>query len=90
MAPSDSECWISRDDLKKKKKTVNSVSPYVRESKKVLDSGFHAMDSGFFVTGTFDSGFQSLVGSGFLEMYFGFQRPGFLNLQAKHFPDSLT
>ena len=52
MAPSDSECWISRDDLKKKKRTVNSVSPYVRESKSVLDSGFHTMDSGFFVTGT--------------------------------------
>ena len=28
------------------------VSPGVRESKNVLDSGFHVMDSGFFVSGT--------------------------------------
>ena len=52
MAPSDSECWISSDDLKEKKRTVNSVSPLVRESKTVLDSGFHSIDYGFFVTGT--------------------------------------
>ena len=35
------------------------VLPRVRESKKVLDSGFHAMNSGFQVL---DSGFQLLVG----------------------------
>ena len=35
------------------------VLPRVRKSKKVLDSGFHAMNSGFQVV---DSGFQLLVG----------------------------
>ena len=47
-----------------------------------VDSGLHAMDSGFQVLnfslceGNFDSGFQSLV-SRFLERYSGFQSPGF-------------
>ena len=35
-------------------------SPHVKESKTVLDSGFHFLDSGFFVGGTWipDSGFR--------------------------------
>ena len=35
-----------------------------------------------------DSGFQSLMGSGFLEQYSRLQSPGFQIPQAKHFPDS--
>ena len=34
------------------------MSPYVRESRRVLDSGFHTVDSGFRVL---DSGFQLSV-----------------------------
>ena len=58
-------------------------SPHIMESKKVLDSGQHAVDSGFQALDfslsqqNLDSGFQSLVGSGFLEIYSGFQSPRF-------------
>ena len=38
-----------------KKKLRNRASPHARESRTVLDSGFHAVDSGFRVP---DSGFQ--------------------------------
>ena len=38
MAPREGECWFSRDDLKGKKRTVNSLSPHVRKFKTVLDS----------------------------------------------------
>ena len=38
MAPRECECWFSRDDLKGKKRTVNSLSPHVRKFKTVLDS----------------------------------------------------
>ena len=42
------------------------LSLHVRESKTVLDSGFHTVDSGFQVLDSsvchLDSGFQSLVG----------------------------
>ena len=45
------------------------ISPYIREIQRVLDSGFHTvdsesqvLDSGFFIIGTWNSGFQSLVG----------------------------
>ena len=45
---------------------IHPALPHVRESKKVLDSGFHAVDSGFQVleTGLFISGtwIQSSVG----------------------------
>ena len=37
-------------------------SRLVREFKTVLDSGFHALDSRFFVSGTWIPGFQLLVG----------------------------
>ena len=48
--------------------SVSIVLPHVKESKTVLDSGFHAVDSGFqvldssFCQWNLDSGFQSLVG----------------------------
>ena len=43
-------------------------SPHVRETKTILDSGFHAMDSGF----------QSLDSRSFsVELGSGFQGPGF-------------
>ena len=35
--------------------TNGHISPHVRESRRVLDSGFHTVDSGF---GALDSGFQ--------------------------------
>ena len=46
--------------------------PYIRKTKTVLDSGFHAVDSGFQILDSslcqrnLDSGFQSLVGFGTL------------------------
>ena len=57
-------------------------SPHVRESKTVLDSGFHAMDSGFQGTGfqiqwDLDTRFCRQWDSGFLELFSGFQSPGF-------------
>ena len=45
---------------------LNALSPHIRESKTVLDSGFHAVDSRFQVLDSslcqwnLDSGFQSL------------------------------
>ena len=48
---------------------MKATSPHVRESKTVLDSGFHAVDFGFqllnsgFCKWNLNSGFQSLVGS---------------------------
>ena len=38
-----------------KQETTDNKSPHVRESRRVLDSGFHTVDSGFQVL---DSGFQ--------------------------------
>ena len=49
--------------------------PQVRESRTALDSGFHVRDSGFQVLDSnlcqwnLNSGFRSLVDSGFLELY---------------------
>ena len=71
---------------------ITTVCVLLFESKKVLDSGFHVMDSvirvlnsEFFVSGTW---ILDVIGdSGVLEMYFGFQSPVFRILQAK-FPDS--
>ena len=58
------------------------LSPQVRESKTVLDSGFLAVDPGFWILcqWNFLSGFQSLVVLRILELY-----PGFLK---QNFPDS--
>ena len=54
-------------------------SPHVRETKTVLDSGFHAVDSGF----------QSLDSRSFsVELGSGFQGPGFRIPHEKNFPDS--
>jgi len=51
---------------------------------------FRIPDIGFliFVKWNLDSGFQSLVGPGFLELYSGFQSPGFQIPRAKKFPDT--
>ena len=71
---------------------VTIVSPQVKESKIVLDFGLHAVDSGFHGTGfriprigfrilcqwNLDSRFQSLAGSGFLELYSGIPIPRIL------------
>ena len=47
--------------------TQTFISPHVRESRTVLDSGFHAVDSGFRVripdSSTVDSGFQKELDS---------------------------
>ena len=59
------------------------ISPNVRESIAVLDSGFHAVDSGFqaldfsgiFCQWNMDSGLQSFLGTGSLGLYAGFQSP---------------
>ena len=54
--------------LETRLKTLYTGSPHVMESKTVLDSGFHTVDSGFQVMvfslcqWNWDSGFQSLVG----------------------------
>ena len=73
-------------------KHENNLSPYVRVPKAVLDSRFHAVDSGFRVLVcslcqlNLDSGMQSLERlSGFLELYSEIQIPGFRIPQAsKH------
>ena len=51
------------------------LSLLVWKSKTVLDYGLHAVDSGFFVSGTWIPDFQ--WGSEILELYSGFQIPGF-------------
>ena len=67
-----------------------SLSPHVKKAKTVLDSGFHAMDSGFqvlkswfFVSGTWILDTNPYFDSEFLELYSGFQRPGFQIAQQK-------
>ena len=54
-------------------------SPHVRETKTVLDSGFHAVDSGFQIScqWTLDSGFHRKWDSGFIELNSRFQSTGF-------------
>ena len=56
--------------------TTPTESPHVRESKTVLDSGFNAVHSRF-----------QVLDSGFLELYTGFQSPGFQIFKIE-FPDS--
>ena len=57
-----------------------SISPHVREFKTVLNSGFYAVDSWFFVSGTWIPDSNNKWDSGFLELYSAFQRSGFLIL----------
>ena len=52
-------------------------SPYERKSKTVLDSGFHAVDSGSFVSTTWIPDSNRQWDFRFLELYSGFQSPGF-------------
>ena len=60
--------FSDRAPLTKLYPSLKNLPPHVRESKTVLDSGFHAVDSGFQVleSGIFkwnlDSGFRWLVG----------------------------
>ena len=61
------------------------VLPRVRKSKKVLDSGFHAMNSGFQVV---DSGFQLLVGFRIPWTVFHIAKPRILDSASKNFSDS--
>ena len=57
--------------------------PHVGESRTVLDTGFHVVDSGFQVLDfslcqwNSNSAFQSLADSGFLELYSGFHKQKF-------------
>ena len=48
-----------------------------------MDSGFHVLDSGSFDTGTWIPDSNRWWDYGFLELYFGFQNPGFQIPQAK-------
>ena len=61
------------------------VLPRVRDSKTVLDSGFHAMNSGFQVL---DSRFQLLVGFRIPWTVFHISKPRILNSASKNFLDS--
>ena len=74
-------------------------SPLVRESKTVLDSGFHAgiLDSRYWISDSLSKELGSRIpilrwDSGFLELYSGFQSSGFHKQQFPGFqnPDSLT
>ena len=56
---------------------VMYFSPYERKSKTVLDSGFHAVNSGSFVSTTWIPDSNRQWDSGFLELYSGYQSPGF-------------
>ena len=60
-------------------KKLAMCSPHVRETKTVLDSGFHAVDSGFQIScqWTLDSGFHRKWDSGFIGLNSGFQSTGF-------------
>ena len=70
---------------------------HVMESKSVLDSGFHVVDSGFrywipaFVSGNLDSGFRIPIVIGIpdsLSCIFGILRPRIPDSTSKMFPDS--
>ena len=69
--------------------------PHVRESRTVLDSGFHAVDSGFRVPDSclflwnLDSGFQSfVVGFRIPCVVFRIPKPMIQDSASKIFPDS--
>ena len=71
---------------------AGAVSPHVKESKTILDSGFHVVDSGFripitgfqiFFSWTWIQDSNRLWDSGFLELFSGFQGPGFRIPRAK-------
>ena len=49
------------------------MSPHVRKTKRVLDSGFHSLDSGFFASGTWIQDSNRSRDSGFLELNSIFQ-----------------
>ena len=61
----------------------NLTLPHVKGSKTALDSGINAVDSGFLVLDSslrqwnLESRFQSFWDYRFLELYSGFQSPGF-------------
>ena len=57
-------------------------SPHVKESKTVLDSGFHPSEfqiltSGYFVSGNWIPDFNRQLNSRFLDLYSGFQNSKF-------------
>ena len=70
--------------------------PHIRESRTVLDSGFHAVDSGFQVLDSslcqwnVDSGFQSLVGFPIPWAVLRIPKPMVPDSVSKHFPDFFT
>ena len=74
---------------------TNTSATQTRESKTVVDSGIHVLDSGFQVQGS--SLCQWNFDSRFLERYSGFQSPGFRiprgnfswspDITSKNFPD---
>ena len=72
----------------------NLTLPHVKGSKTALDSGINAVDSGFLVLDSslrqwnLESRFQSFWDYRFLELYSGFQSPGFhrsTNINFQHF-----
>ena len=74
----------------------NRISPPLRESKTVLDSGFYAVDSGFQVRDSsccqwnLGSEFQSLVGFRIPWAVFRIPKPRILDSTRKNLPDSRT
>ena len=71
---------------------VSFHSPHVRALKIVLDSGFQALESGLFVSGTWILDSNRHQDSGFLELYPGIQSPGFRipQTQISRIPESLN
>ena len=71
----------------------NLTLPHVKGSKTALDSGINAVDSGFLVLDSslrqwnLESRFQSFWDYRFLELYSGFQSPGFHRSTSINFQD---
>ena len=61
----------------RRRQLVPFVAPGIRNSKTVFDSGFQILDSGRFVSGIWIPDSYRKRDSGFLELYSGFQSPGF-------------